>query len=221
MNDGMSQDPWEEVIEASELLRATGAELFGVALGEKIDLRELKRYIGNTKRIYGDNSIERFTHIFSFVLHLILNLLYDEVCFRFLTDVISLLFDEQDCRTPTTVSLQTTSTSASDFNDQICNTPNLDIIILFDNAIKGTSLNEQSISLNRYLLLDVLGKSVSHKFFFFLQNLRISNNVSDEFFTSLFVRPSDNILNVMISSYRFSTNNKIYWSSDNHCDNVQ
>lgn len=59
MNDGMSQDPWEKVLEASELLRSTGAELFGVALGDKIDLRELNHYIGDDKRIYRDNSTER------------------------------------------------------------------------------------------------------------------------------------------------------------------
>ncbi|VDK80733.1 unnamed protein product [Litomosoides sigmodontis] len=134
MNDGKSQDPWEEVIEASKLLRATGAELFGVALGGKIDLRELKHYIGDTDRIYGDNSTERF-----------------------LTDVISLLTDGQNCRTPFAASLPTTKASASDFNNQSCNTANLHIIILFDNAIKGNNVNEQWISLNRYLLLDVLG----------------------------------------------------------------
>lgn len=39
MNDGMSQDPWEEVLKASERLEATGAERFGVALGQDVDLR--------------------------------------------------------------------------------------------------------------------------------------------------------------------------------------
>ncbi|CAG9533971.1 unnamed protein product [Cercopithifilaria johnstoni] len=134
MNDGMSQDPWEKVIEASQLLKATGAELFGVALGENIDLRELKHYIGNTDRIYRDNSTESF-----------------------LTDVVSLLTDEKECNIPAAASLENAKTSSSNFNNQICSTPNLDIIILFDNAIKRDNLSEQSISSNRYLLLDVLG----------------------------------------------------------------
>lgn len=60
MNDGMSQDPWERVLQASELLQSTGAELFGVALGDKIDLRELRHYIGSDERIYRDNSTERY-----------------------------------------------------------------------------------------------------------------------------------------------------------------
>lgn len=59
MNDGMSQDPWDAVLLASDQLRATGAERFGVALGENIDLRELKLYIGNEDRIYRDGSTER------------------------------------------------------------------------------------------------------------------------------------------------------------------
>ncbi|VDK74199.1 unnamed protein product [Anisakis simplex] len=59
MNDGMSQDPWDKVLSASELLRSTGAERFGVALGDKVDLRELKHYIGDEKRIYRDGSTER------------------------------------------------------------------------------------------------------------------------------------------------------------------
>uniref|UniRef100_A0A158Q8Q4 VWFA domain-containing protein n=1 Tax=Elaeophora elaphi TaxID=1147741 RepID=A0A158Q8Q4_9BILA len=134
MNDGMSQDPWKKVLEASQLLRATGAELFGVALGENIDLRELKHYIGNTDRIYRDNSTERF-----------------------LTDVVSLLIGGENCSLPSSVSLENAKPSSSSFNDQICTTPNLDIVILFDNAIKMPNLSEQSISSNRYLLLDVLG----------------------------------------------------------------
>ncbi|KAL3997471.1 von Willebrand factor type A domain family protein [Acanthocheilonema viteae] len=135
MNDGMSQDPWEKVLEASQLLRATGAELFGVALGENIDLRELKHYIGSTDRIYRDNSTERF-----------------------LMDVVSLLTGGQDCSIPTAVvNLENTKISSSNFDDQICSTLNLDIIIFFDNAIKKANLSEQSISSNRYLLLDVLG----------------------------------------------------------------
>uniref|UniRef100_A0A8R1XS99 VWFA domain-containing protein n=1 Tax=Onchocerca volvulus TaxID=6282 RepID=A0A8R1XS99_ONCVO len=134
MNDGMSQDRWERVLEASQLLRATGAELFGVALGDNIDLRELKQYIGSADRIYRDNSTERF-----------------------LTDVVSLLTGGKDCSLPSSVRLKDTETPSRNLNDQLCSNPNLDIIILFDNAIKTNNLSEQSISSNRYLLLDVLG----------------------------------------------------------------
>jgi hypothetical protein len=42
MNDGMSQDPWDRVLDASKKLAQTGAQRFGVALGEEVDLRELK-----------------------------------------------------------------------------------------------------------------------------------------------------------------------------------
>lgn len=59
MNDGMSQDLWEKVLSASSALAATGAERFGVALGEEVDLRELRHYIGNENRIYRDGSTER------------------------------------------------------------------------------------------------------------------------------------------------------------------
>ncbi|VDP16990.1 unnamed protein product, partial [Onchocerca flexuosa] len=134
MNDGMSQDRWERVLEASQLLRATGAELFGVALGDNIDLRELKQYIGREDRIYRDNSTERF-----------------------LTDVVSLLTGGKDCSLPASVRLKDTETPPRNLDDQLCSNPNLDIFILFDNAIKTTNLSEQSISSNRYLLLDVLG----------------------------------------------------------------
>ncbi len=59
MNDGMSQDPWEKVLEASQELASTRAERFGVALGQQIDYRELKHYIGNESRIYRDGSTEK------------------------------------------------------------------------------------------------------------------------------------------------------------------
>ncbi|KAK6105309.1 von Willebrand factor type A domain family protein [Brugia pahangi] len=135
MNDGMSQDPWEKVLETSKLLKNTGAELFGVALGESIDLRELKHYIGDINRIYRDNSTERF-----------------------LTDIVSLLTGGEECsKKIDAVNLNNTKVLKKNLNSQICTTPNLDIIILFDNAIKKINQSEQSISSNRYLLLDVLG----------------------------------------------------------------
>lgn len=58
MNDGMSQDTWETVQSTSQRLLETNAELFGVALGENVDLRELELYIKRKERIYRDGSSE-------------------------------------------------------------------------------------------------------------------------------------------------------------------
>lgn len=43
MNDGLSQDPWEEVLRTSRQLAESGAHRFGVALGDEVDLRELRQ----------------------------------------------------------------------------------------------------------------------------------------------------------------------------------
>ena len=61
MNDGISQDSWERVVEASKRLESTGAERFGIALGDVVDLRELDLYIGRQSRIYrsGETETER------------------------------------------------------------------------------------------------------------------------------------------------------------------
>ncbi|VDN50242.1 unnamed protein product [Dracunculus medinensis] len=127
MNDGMSQDPWDAVLLASDQLRATGAERFGVALGENIDLRELKLYIGNEDRIYRDGSTERF-----------------------LSDVVNLLTAGKNCSFSLTQ--KPTETNISN-----CKPENLDIIILFDNADETDNLSDPAITANRYLLLDILG----------------------------------------------------------------
>uniref|UniRef100_A0A0N5CY84 VWFA domain-containing protein n=1 Tax=Thelazia callipaeda TaxID=103827 RepID=A0A0N5CY84_THECL len=140
MNDGMSQDPWEKVVSASQLLKSTGAELFGVALGDMIDLRELKLYIGSENRIYRDNSTERF-----------------------LTDIVSLLTNGQKCDTKSTMSGIDQLVSSTDLRNNICDTSDLDIIILFDNADETDNLSDPSISSNRYLLLDVLGSLPAQK----------------------------------------------------------
>uniref|UniRef100_A0A158PAV4 VWFA domain-containing protein n=1 Tax=Angiostrongylus cantonensis TaxID=6313 RepID=A0A158PAV4_ANGCA len=60
MNDGVSQDPWDRVLAASERLQSTKAEIFGVALGNKVDMRELQHYIGRNDRIYRDGMTEKF-----------------------------------------------------------------------------------------------------------------------------------------------------------------
>lgn len=36
MNDGISQDSWDRVVDASQRLESTGAERFGVALGGQV-----------------------------------------------------------------------------------------------------------------------------------------------------------------------------------------
>uniref|UniRef100_A0A1I7SDU2 VWFA domain-containing protein n=1 Tax=Bursaphelenchus xylophilus TaxID=6326 RepID=A0A1I7SDU2_BURXY len=62
MNDGMSQDPWELVVQTSKRLAESGAVRFGVALGQEVDLRELQLYAGGLDRIYRDGSTEKFLH---------------------------------------------------------------------------------------------------------------------------------------------------------------
>ncbi|VDL86300.1 unnamed protein product [Nippostrongylus brasiliensis] len=74
MNDGFSQDTWEQVLASSGRLASTKAERFGVALGPEADYRELDHYIGNHDRIYRDGSTEKF-----------------------LSDVLALLKGEKDC----------------------------------------------------------------------------------------------------------------------------
>ena len=87
----MSQDPWDKVLMASESLRNTGAERFGVALGDDVDLRELRHYIGNDDRIYRDGSTERYITETQFHLTCL-------PLFRFLSDVVALLNGgERDC----------------------------------------------------------------------------------------------------------------------------
>ncbi|KAI1731555.1 von willebrand factor type A domain-containing protein [Ditylenchus destructor] len=131
MNDGMSQDLWERVLASSEKLAATGAERFGVALGQDVDLRELKHYIGNENRIYRDGETERF-----------------------LNDVVSLLGDgEKDCS-------QQPSIEENGFEFQVdnaCEKPQLDVVVLLDNSDKTPNLTDPKLNANRYLLLDVLG----------------------------------------------------------------
>ncbi|KAI6233034.1 Collagen alpha-6(VI) chain [Aphelenchoides fujianensis] len=50
-----SQDNWEDVVSISQRLEQSGAEVFGVALGDQVDLRELRLYVGNNEaRLYRD-----------------------------------------------------------------------------------------------------------------------------------------------------------------------
>uniref|UniRef100_A0A158R424 VWFA domain-containing protein n=1 Tax=Syphacia muris TaxID=451379 RepID=A0A158R424_9BILA len=130
MNDGLSQDPWDDVLRASEKLRLAVPERFGVALGEEIDLRELRRYIGNDDRIYHDDETERF-----------------------LSNVVELITGERECR----ISIERPVGENSPISTDDCDLPNLDVVVVFDNSDSTANLSDPSISLNRFLLLDVLG----------------------------------------------------------------
>ena len=137
MNDGMSQDPWEKVLIASERLKETGAERFGVALGDDIDLRELRHYIGNDDRIYRDGSTERF-----------------------LSDIVHLLNGgEIDCQQkPEVVDEGFPKASLEE-----CQKPKLDVIVAFDATDDTPNQDDPKITSNKYLLLDVLGKLKSFR----------------------------------------------------------
>lgn len=138
MSDGMSQDPWEDVRKANTRLRATGAELFGVALGDGIDLRELESYIGNSGRVYRDNNTEHF-----------------------LDDVKTLLSNNTTHCSDTPSSIAPRRSVSVDFQVDSACIANLDVVVLFDASDNTSNLNNPRINLNRYLLLDVLGSLLS------------------------------------------------------------
>lgn len=43
-----------------------------------------------------------------------------------------------------------------------CSSPNLDLVVIFDNSDRSPRKRDSSINANRYLLLDVLGRSFSY-----------------------------------------------------------
>ncbi|KAK0428177.1 hypothetical protein QR680_010655 [Steinernema hermaphroditum] len=136
MNDGMSQDPWDRVLQASAELASTGAERFGVALGDDVDLRELRHYIADDKRIYRDGETERF-----------------------LSDVVTLLQGgDSECAVPT----NNNDLPKEDADFDACKKPDLDLVILFKNSDNTADLMDPAINSNRYLLLDVLGSLPSN-----------------------------------------------------------
>ncbi|KAL3068771.1 hypothetical protein niasHS_017337 [Heterodera schachtii] len=165
MNDGMSQDPWEQVLESSRHLANSGAERFGVALGSEVDLRELQLYIGRMERIYRDGSTERF-----------------------LRDIVSLVgVSSENCPPPSQQQQSTTFNNNAKINavpvhrdqnakrpsdlverqqfefqldrdNSACAKPNVDLLIMFDNVISPERDNDNlKMNSNRYLLLDLLG----------------------------------------------------------------
>ncbi|CAB3407192.1 unnamed protein product [Caenorhabditis bovis] len=60
INDGISQDDWQEVLNASARLRSVQSQRYGLAFGDEIDLRELSMYVEDPSRIYRDNDTKRF-----------------------------------------------------------------------------------------------------------------------------------------------------------------
>ncbi|TKR59414.1 hypothetical protein L596_029087 [Steinernema carpocapsae] len=159
MNDGMSQDPWDRVLQASAELASTNAERFGVALGDDVDLRELRHYIADDKRIYRDGETERF-----------------------LTDVVTLLQGgDADCVKPLD---KADNTPKSDSDFDACKKPDLDLVVLFKNSDNTADLMDPSINSNRYLLLDVLGSLPSNgrvniAVIPFSQNPKVQHNFED------------------------------------------
>jgi len=138
MSDGMSQDQWEDVLKASTRLKSAGVELFGVALGDGIDLHELESYIGNSGRVYRDNNTDQF-----------------------LEDVHILLPNSTSRCSNYSPSVSPPRSISIDFQvDSECIT-NLDMVVLFDASDDTPNLTNPRINLNRYLLLDVLGSLLS------------------------------------------------------------
>jgi hypothetical protein len=50
--------------------------------------------------------------------------------------------------------------------DNICEKPELDLVVVFDNTDTTPGLRDPKVNANRYLLLDVLGKQIFIDFIF-------------------------------------------------------
>lgn len=166
MNDGMSQDPWELVQKTSDRLAKTNAEVFGVALGQNVDLRELQLYVREPHRLYKDGAAETE---------------------RFLQDVVSLLRNNDNCplffNDPEEES--ETTELPPDLMAQTCEKPKLDLFVLFDNSDNTANMTSPKLNSNRYLLLDVLGSlplgsQVNVAVFAFAQNVRLEFDLTSE-----------------------------------------
>ncbi|PAV91224.1 hypothetical protein WR25_09194 isoform B [Diploscapter pachys] len=134
MNDGFSQDHWEKVVRASDKLRNSSAEIFGVALGGDIDLRELNRYIPRKDRLYRDTDTDKFIH-----------------------DITELLGSHDACVENTIKEMENPVEMAAKKMMEKCEADDLDLMIVFDNSDKTKNMSNPAINSNRYLLLDVLG----------------------------------------------------------------
>ncbi|GMT29257.1 hypothetical protein PFISCL1PPCAC_20554, partial [Pristionchus fissidentatus] len=74
MNDGRSQDNWDQVLRTAKHFNESHTERFVVALGSELDPRELLLYAPNRSRLYRDSETER-------LLMDVVALLGDESCF--------------------------------------------------------------------------------------------------------------------------------------------
>uniref|UniRef100_A0A914LZM3 VWFA domain-containing protein n=1 Tax=Meloidogyne incognita TaxID=6306 RepID=A0A914LZM3_MELIC len=164
MNDGMSQDPWENVLAASKRLAQSGAERFGVALGEEVDLRELEHYVGDKKRIYRDGSTERFLED---IVGLINN---NNKCFDNNSEKKIENLNKNDKNNNEGVGGGNDGSGPREFGDfqrddsNTCQKAKLDLIVVLDNTDISSTGNDPKLSSNRYLLLDVLGSlPLSHR----------------------------------------------------------
>ncbi|CAD5206491.1 unnamed protein product [Bursaphelenchus okinawaensis] len=138
MNDGMSQDPWELVVQTSKRLADSGALCFGVALGSEVDLRELELYTGGSDRIFRDGSTEQF-----------------------LQSVIGLL-DKTQCgaKQDTNTVVQSLTDIAVEQTNKVLHDAkcrdDVDIVVFIDSSNKPSEASTQ-FATNRYLLLDIIG----------------------------------------------------------------
>jgi hypothetical protein len=139
MNDGMSQDLWETVEKTSQRLSEANAELFGVALGDNVDFRELELYIKRKDRIYRDGASETE---------------------RFLQDVVALVRNDTNGNCPLFFSEpeeELTTELPFDRMEELCHKPKFDMVVLFDNSDNTPNISDPKLNSNRYLLLDLLG----------------------------------------------------------------
>ncbi len=134
LTDGVSQDSWERMLDSSARLKAIGVERFGVALGDRVDLRELRHYVGDDNRIYRDNSTERF-----------------------LDAVLSLLNGTKECESGLAISNKNDISLDFQLDRRTCEKSPLDLIVLFDSSDNTPNLTDPRVNTNRYLLLDLLG----------------------------------------------------------------
>ena len=70
-----------------------------------------------------------------------------------MSDVVALLTGGIDCEFPIVQKAKSTPQPQVE-----CELPNLDVVVVFDNADGTLNLSDPSVNSNKFLLLDVLGK---------------------------------------------------------------
>uniref|UniRef100_A0AC35UAD2 BZIP domain-containing protein n=1 Tax=Rhabditophanes sp. KR3021 TaxID=114890 RepID=A0AC35UAD2_9BILA len=160
MNDGMSQDEWYTVQNTAASLKNSKAEVYGVAMGNKVDFRELNLYIPGEGRIFRDNQTELF-------LKTIVDLLdtgLEVNCHDFINYVPSSTtqtFNESPLSESTIPKIPTTThstmTEIHEDNLESCSLPNLDLVVIFDTSADPDTTADDKVTMNRYLLTDLIG----------------------------------------------------------------